>query len=138
MAYIDTDDLDAYGITDAEAADYIDLACRIIDAHINYPEDPDTGWKFPRTVDSTVVPDTIKRACMEQVRYLLLNGTDHLTQGGDDALSAAFGGGGSETKAKVSTPLLAPMAKMYLRPFITLIGYGNEVVRRYGSNDNNS
>lgn len=138
MAYIDVDDLTAYGITDAEAEDYIDLACRIIDGHINAPADSVTGWKFPRASDTDTVPEAVRYAAMEQVRYLVLNGVGHLTQGGDDALSAAFGGGGSETKARVTTPLLAPMAKMYLRPFMTLIGYGDERIRQQGSNDYNS
>lgn len=130
MGYVTAEELEAAGVMDASAPDFIELASLMIDAHVRYPINED-GYKFPRAASAArgldadaAVPAGIKKAVIEQVRWIVtVVGYEYVQRGGDDAQSVSTPNGGSETRSRTDMPLLAPLAKMYLKPYMGSLGY---------------
>jgi hypothetical protein len=132
MAYVTEQEIRAYGIADPRGIDLAEQASRIIDLHVMYPANDD-GWKFPRKLDyyrgipddkGEIIP-AVKFAVLEQILYMLQSGMQYVREGADDGI-VTNRGGFSKTKAKVDSPLLAPLAKLHLRRLMTRVGYIND------------
>lgn len=132
MGYVTVDEMKAYGIHDPAAEDLIERASDIIDLHMKIWPVNDDGRLFPRVADSArgipedeVVPVGIKRGTLEQIIYMLMHGDQFIRQGGDDALLVAYGGLSVQKEQANPVPLLAPLAHLHIKPYITKVGFFN-------------
>lgn len=128
--YVTTSELREYGITDPRAEELIVPASRIIDAYVSYPVINDDGFKFPRERNyyygiqaDDEIPTVVQWATCEQIAFMLREGTDYLSQGGDNAIATNTLGASKVKPTPNTRPMLAPMARLFLGGLLNTVGY---------------